>query len=58
MKRFTAVLNDGGYVSVPATRMEKEENAILVWNGDELVAYIDVSVILSAHISERKDVNA
>lgn len=57
MKRFTAALNDGGYVSVTATRMEKEENAILVWNGDELVAYIDVSVILSAHISERKDVN-
>ena len=54
MKRFTAVLNDGGYVSVPATRMELKENAILVWNGDELVAYIDVSVILSSHLSERK----
>ena len=54
MKRFTAVLNDGGYVSVPATRMEQEENAIRVFNGDDLVAYIDVSVILSAHISESK----
>lgn len=56
MKRFTAVLNDQSYVNVPATRMEMVDNAIRVWNGDELVAFIDVSVILSAHISERKDV--
>lgn len=55
MKRFIAILNDQSYVNVPATRMEMVENAIRVWNGDELVAFIDVSVILSAHISERKE---
>lgn len=57
MKRFIAILNDQSYVNVPATRMEMVDNAIRVWNGDELVAFIDVSVILSAHISERKDAN-
>lgn len=57
MKRFTAVLNDGGYVSIPATRMMIQETAILVWNGDEFVAYIDTAVILSAYISERKESN-
>lgn len=57
MKRFIAILNDQSYVNVSATRMEMVDNAIRVWNGDELVAFIDVSVILSAHISERKDAN-
>jgi hypothetical protein len=28
-----------------------------VWNEGDLVAYIDTSVIMSAHISERKDIN-
>mgnify|MGYP003302477873 CR=1 FL=1 len=58
MKRFTAVLNDGGYVNLPATRMQLEDNAIRVYDGTELVAFLDVSVILCAHISERKESNA
>ena len=53
MKRFIAILNDQSYVNVAATRMELVDNALNVWNGVDLVAYIDVSVILSAHISER-----
>lgn len=57
MKRFIAILNDQSYVNVPATRMQFEDNAIWVWNGEELVAYIDVGVILSAHISERSAAN-
>ena len=57
MKRFIAILNDQSYVNVPATRMQLEDNAIRVWNEEELVAYIDVGVILSAHISERSAVN-
>lgn len=59
MKRFTAAINDGGYISVEATWMELDEdnNAIRVWNEGDLVAYIDTSVIMSAHISERKDIN-
>ena len=55
MKRFVAVLNDCSFINVPATRMEKEENAILVWNGNDLVAYVDISAIISAHIGERKE---
>lgn len=59
MKRFTAAINDGGYISVEATWMEIDENnnAIRVWNECDLVAYIDLSVVISAHISERKDGN-
>ena len=51
-KRFNAVLNGDAYVNVPATRMEVDDNMLYVWNGDDLVALLDVGVVLSAHISE------
>ena len=54
MKRFFAVMNDGSSINVQATRMEKEENSILVWDGNNLVAYIDVSSVIYAHICEKK----
>lgn len=53
MKRFTATLNDGAYINVEATRMELTEIAIIVWNKNEPVAYIDLGAVISAHISER-----
>lgn len=52
-KRFTASLNGGAYVNVPATHMEMDDNMLYVWNGEDLVALLDVSVVLSAHISEK-----
>ena len=54
-KRFNAVLNGDSYVNVAATRMEVIDNMLYVWNGDDLTALLDVSVVLSAHISERGD---
>lgn len=54
-KRFNAVLNGDSYVNVAATRMEVKENMLYVWNGDDLVALLDVSIVLSAHISEKGD---
>ena len=58
MKRFVATLNDGSYINIPATRIERiqEECAITAWDENELVAYVDVSAVISAHIGERKDV--
>ena len=55
MKRFVATLSDCSYINVPATRMEMSENALLVWDGNDLVAYVEVSAIISAHIGERKE---
>ena len=52
-KRFNAILNGDSYVNVAATRMEIKENMLYVWNGAELVALLDVSIIMSAHISEK-----
>lgn len=53
MKRFNATLNDTTYINVAATRMEIVDNMIRVYDVDDLVAVVDTSVVLSAHISER-----
>lgn len=57
MKRFVAIMNDGSFINVPATKMEIEENAIIVTDGESKVAYMDLSVVLCAHISERNGEN-
>ena len=53
MKRFTATMNDSSFINVMATRMEIVDNAIRVYEGDNLVAFVDTSAVISAHISER-----
>ena len=53
MKKFTATLNDGAYINVEGTKMELEDNAIRVYEGNNLVAFIDTGAVISAHISER-----
>lgn len=55
MKRFIAILNDGSFINVPATRMAISEDSIIAFDGDTPVAYVDVGFALTAHISDRKD---
>lgn len=50
MKRFIAVLNDGSFINISASRMELTEDIIIVWDGAELVAYLDTSAVIAAHI--------
>ena len=57
MKRFAAQFNDNSFTNIPATAMLKEDNMLYVYNGDELVAVMDVSVVLYARISEEKGKN-
>ena len=57
MKRFTATLNDGSFINVPATKMEIMDNAIFTYNGTECVSYVDLCAVISAHISERTGQN-
>ena len=49
MKMFFAQLSDKSYIHVPADRMEVEDNMTYIYDGDQLVAMADVSVILHAH---------
>ena len=53
MKRCNIALNGGSYINVAADRMVKEENMLYVYDGDNLVAAVDIGVVLSAHISEK-----
>lgn len=53
MKRFTATMNDGSFINVEATRMKLVENMIHVFEHDDLVALVDISAVISVHISER-----
>ena len=54
MNFFFAQLSDNSYISIPADRMEVIENMTYVYDGNNLVALVDVSTILSAHISRAR----
>lgn len=51
MKMFFAQLSDNSYIHVPADRMEVVDNMTYVYDGDRMVAMVDVSMILFAHIN-------
>lgn len=57
MKKFTATMNDGSFINVEATKMELVENMVKVWDNTDLVALVDISTVLQAHISERSGSN-
>ena len=53
MKRFTATINDMSFINTVADRMEVNDNMVYVYDGDQLVALVEISAIITAHISER-----
>lgn len=53
MKRITILLNSGEHINIAADRMECKENTIMAWKGTELVAFVDVSAVICAYISEK-----
>ena len=55
MTRFTAQLNDMSYINVKADKMELIDNMLHVKDGSDLVAVIDLSAVVAAHISEKGD---
>lgn len=51
MMMFFAVLyGDYGTIKRPADRIEIKENMLYVWEGNQLVAVADLSIVLFAHI--------
>ena len=52
MKRFFAQLKTHQTINRQADHMELEDNAIRVYAEGELVAFLDVSTVLYAHICE------
>ena len=56
--RFFAQLTDSKTIHTVADRLEidKDNNALLAYNGDKLVAVMDISTVMYAHIiTERRD---
>ena len=52
MKRVFAQLSTHQTINRPADRMELVDNAICVYDGEQLVAFLDVSTVMYAHICE------
>ena len=53
MKMFFAQLSDHSTIHKPADRFEIIDNAIRAYDGDTMVAYVDLGAVLYAHIYER-----
>ena len=53
MKRCIITLNGGSYINVAADRMEKEDYMLYAYDGDNLVAAVEITAVISAHISEK-----
>jgi hypothetical protein len=50
--RFAATLNDQSFINVPATHMEVIDGLLWVWNGNKLVALVEITAIICARLSE------
>lgn len=53
MKKFTATLNDMSFINTDGDHMEVKDDLLWVYNGDQLVALVETTAIICAHISER-----
>lgn len=54
MKRFIAQLNDCSFINIQADRFVLQDQTLLVYNDNNLVAFLDISVVLTAHLSEKQ----
>lgn len=56
MSQFYAQLSDGSTIKKQADRMEIANESIRVYDGEQLVAYIDLGAALYAHLSVKREV--
>lgn len=54
MTRFIAQLNGESFINIPADEMQFDGAYIAVYRQKNLVALLDVGVVLSAYISEKE----
>lgn len=52
MMRFVAQLNDGSFINTFADRMEVNENMLYVYADKQLVALVEVTALIAAHLRE------
>lgn len=51
MTRISIILNDGRYINTAADRMEVRDNLLFAWSRDNLTAVVEMTAIVSAHLS-------
>lgn len=54
MNKFVAQLNDGSFINTCADRMEVVDDMLFAYKENSLVAMIEVTAIIAAHIREDK----
>lgn len=52
MKKFIAQLNDNSFINIYADEMKLDDGYITVYHSGNLVAFLDVSTVLCAYLSE------
>lgn len=53
MRKLVVQLNDGSFINIPADRMQYVDNCIIATNAGELVAILDISVVLYVYLSDK-----
>ena len=53
MKRVFIRFKDGTYINIEADYLQRDEEFLTAWNGDNIVAIARLEVIQTAHLSER-----
>ncbi len=54
MKRIVMGLNGCGHINVECDHVTIQDGAIIAMRGEELAAYADLSVVLTAHVSQKE----
>lgn len=53
MTKFNVQLINNGHINIYADEMKLEESFLAAYQKGKLVAIVDVSIVLSAHLSEK-----
>lgn len=53
MKRVVIKFKDGTHINIVADYLQREEEIITVWNGNDIVAIVRLEVVQAAYLSEK-----
>lgn len=54
MKRVVIKFKDGTYINTEADYLQRDEEFITAWNGENIAAIVRIELIQTAHLSERE----
>lgn len=57
MKRVVIKFKDGTHINTEADYLQRDEEFITAWNGDNIAAIVRIELISMAYLSERGEKN-